>query len=43
LSHGDNQPRIRDPLGQHVYAHDLGELLGEATGFLLERGPEARR
>lgn len=39
-AHGSAVSRLMVLLGQHVYAHDLGELLSESTGFLLERGPD---
>jgi Uma2 family endonuclease len=39
-AHGAAVSRLTVALGQHVYAHGLGELFSEATGFLLERGPD---
>jgi Uma2 family endonuclease len=39
-THGVAVSRLSFTLGQHVYAHDLGELFSESTGFLLERGPD---
>ena len=39
-AHGAAVSRLTVTLGQHVYAHDLGELFSESTGFLLERGPD---
>ena len=39
-AHGAAVSRLTVMLGQHVYAHDLGELFSESTGFLLERGPD---
>lgn len=39
-AHGSAVSRLTVTLGQHVYAHDLGELFTESTGFLLERGPD---
>src|SRR5260370_39745361 len=38
--HGMIVGRLFVPLGQHVFAHGLGEVFSEATGFLLERGPD---
>jgi Uma2 family endonuclease len=39
-AHGAAVSRLTVTLGQHVYAHDLGELFSESTGFLLERDPD---
>jgi Uma2 family endonuclease len=39
-AHGAVCSRLLAALSRHVYAHDLGELFTEATGFLLERGPD---
>src|SRR5579864_9216706 len=39
-AHGAAVSRLTVTLGQHVYAHHLGELFSESTGFLLERGPD---
>ncbi|HEV3456069.1 MAG TPA: Uma2 family endonuclease [Thermoanaerobaculia bacterium] len=39
-AHGWAVSRLTVMLGQFVYAHDLGELFSESTGFLLERGPD---
>lgn len=39
-AHGVAVSRLTVTLGQHVYAHDLGELFTESTGFLLERDPD---
>jgi Uma2 family endonuclease len=39
-AHGVAVSRLTVMLGQHVYAHDLGELFTESTGFLLERDPD---
>ena len=39
-AHGVAVSRLTVTLGQHVYAHDLGELFSESTGFLLERDPD---
>src|SRR5260370_2056294 len=38
--HGMIVGRLFVPLGQHVFAHGLGEVFSETTGFLLERGPD---
>ncbi len=40
FAHGAVNARLLAALAQHVYAHDLGALLTEATGFLLERDPD---
>lgn len=40
LAHGSVVMRISSALGQHVYPRGLGELFGEATGFVLERNPD---
>src|ERR1700680_3277774 len=40
LEHGSVVMRVSAALAQHVYAHGLGELFGESTGFLLERDPD---
>jgi hypothetical protein len=39
-AHGAAVSRLTVTLGQHVYAHDLGELFSESTGFLVERDPD---
>src|SRR5579864_7552285 len=39
-AHGAAVSRLTVTLGQHVYAHDLGELFSESTGFVLERDPD---
>lgn len=39
-AHGAVCSRLLVALGRHVNAHGLGELFTEATGFLLERGPD---
>jgi Uma2 family endonuclease len=39
-AHGYAVSRLTVLLGQHVFAHDLGALFSESTGFLLERGPD---
>jgi len=39
-AHGSAVSRLTVTLGQHVYAHDLGDLFSESTGFVLERGPD---
>src|SRR5262245_43095420 len=39
-AHGSLVSRVLVAMGQHVYAHDLGELFSESTGFVLERGPD---
>ncbi len=39
-AHGFAVSLLTVMLGQHVCAHDLGELFSESTGFLLERGPD---
>ncbi len=39
-SHGSIGTRLLAALAQHVYAHGLGEIFGEGTGFLLERNPD---
>src|SRR5260370_25281880 len=39
-AHGWAVSRLTVMLGQFVYAHDLGELFSESTGFLLQRGPD---
>lgn len=41
--HGRRTGRIAASLGQHVLAHDLGEVLGAETGFLLARDPDRVR
>ncbi len=38
--HGMIVSRVTFFLAQHVLAHGLGEVFSEATGFLLERGPD---
>lgn len=41
--HGKIVGRLHHFLSQHVYAEDLGEVLGAETGFLLDRrGPTVR-
>jgi Uma2 family endonuclease len=40
LDHGSVVMRVSAALSQHVYPHELGELFGESTGFLLERDPD---
>jgi Uma2 family endonuclease len=39
-AHGSAVSRLNFALCQHVYAHDLGEVFSECTGFVLERGPD---
>lgn len=39
-AHGSAVSRLTVRLGQYVYAHDLGELFSESTGFLLEKDPD---
>lgn len=39
-AHGSVVMRVSAALSQHVYPHELGELFGESTGFLLERDPD---
>jgi Uma2 family endonuclease len=39
-AHGFAVSRLTVTLAKHVDAHDLGDLFSEATGFLLERGPD---
>jgi Uma2 family endonuclease len=39
-AHGYAVSLLMVAMGQHVYAHDLGMLFSESTGFLLERGPD---
>ena len=39
-AHGSAVTRLTIAVGQHVYAHDLGEVFSESTGFVLERGPD---
>jgi Uma2 family endonuclease len=39
-AHGVAVSLLTVMLGQHVYAHDLGKLFSESTGFLLERDPD---
>ena len=39
-AHGSAVARLTIAVGQHVYAHDLGEVFSESTGFVLERGPD---
>lgn len=41
--HGRRTGRIAVSLGQHVFAHGLGEVLGAETGFLLARDPDLVR
>jgi Uma2 family endonuclease len=38
--HGSVVMRVSAALAQHVYPRGMGELFGEATGFLLERDPD---
>jgi Uma2 family endonuclease len=40
LDHGSVVMRVSAALSQHVYPHEMGELFGESTGFLLERDPD---
>jgi len=39
-AHGLVVVRVSTALAQHVYSHGLGEVFGEATGFVLERDPD---
>jgi|HubBroStandDraft_3_1064219.scaffolds.fasta_scaffold06826_3 Uma2 family endonuclease len=38
--HGSVVSRLTVGVGQHVYAHDLGEIFSADTGFQLERDPD---
>jgi len=38
--HGSVSARLLGALAQYVYAHELGTLFSEGTGFLLERDPD---
>lgn len=38
--HGSVVSRLTVGVGEHVYAHDLGEIFSADTGFLLERDPD---
>lgn len=41
--HGRIEIRLASSLHQHVLAHDLGEVFGAETGFLLTRDPDTLR
>ena len=41
--HGTLAGRLLFRMGQHVYPRGLGELLGQDTGFLIERDPDTVR
>ncbi len=43
LAHGEPSARLAWLLGNHVYRHHLGAVVGAATGFVISRNPDTVR